>query len=518
MVKKITQELVIGKFRIVHGDKYDYSNVKYLKSSIKIEVVCKDHGPFLIKTGDHYRGRGCPKCGRLKIKESLTLSQKDVINEFKEVHGNKYDYTKVNYQKSDIKVEILCLKHGPFFQTPSHHRLGQGCPQCGHTTRGLSGRSSETDVLKRFKKVHGDKYDYSKVKYVTSNTHVTIICKEHGEISMKPSNHLNGKGCRLCFIVEDSKRKLEKGKNSFLKKFIKTHGNRYDYSLVNYVSSTIPVKIICKIHGVFEQTPIGHHTGSGCTKCGVDERTEGLKIPLKQLVREFRDSHGDKYDYSKVKYKSSLTNVRIGCPEHGEFLQTPSSHKNGQGCPVCGLYKRIESQTMDLDSVLNQFYLTHNDKYDYSRVEYVNARTKVKISCSEHGVFEQEPYSHIIGSGCPNCGEYGYKKNKLGYLYLHEVNIGDLRGIKFGITNKYGQRIKQLRSKIKDGILENICYYQGKGDIVFKTEKYIKSNFDTSYIQKQMMSDGYTETIEYSLDNLKKLLEVCGDKLEIIGD
>jgi hypothetical protein len=89
-------------------------------------------------------------------------------------------------------------------------------------------------------------------------------------------------------------------------------------------------------------------------------------------------------------------------------------------------------------------------------------------------------------------------------------------GIKFGITNKFDVRIKQLRKGMKDGTLENICFFVGDGQDVFDTERKIKSVFETSFFSKETMKDGFTETVEFSIDNIEKLMKTCSLSLELV--
>ena len=123
-----------------------------------------------------------------------------------------------------------------------------------------------------------------------------------------------------------------------------------------------------------------------------------------EFIREAQSIHHNKYDYSKVEYANNKTKVCLVCPEHGEFWQTPSDHLNGKGCPQCAGNVRC-----DKDAFIEKAKCIHNDRYDYSKVEYVNAHTKVCIVCPEHGEFWQTPNNHLNGNGCPLC-----KNRKIG--------------------------------------------------------------------------------------------------------
>lgn len=113
------------------------------------------------------------------------------------IHSNKYDYSKVVYNGNKNKVCIICPEHGEFWQRPDNHIHGNGCPKCSYEGgRGVN--KTSTDFIEAAKKVHGDRYDYSKVVYKNSKSKVCIICPEHGEFWQTPNNHLNGQNCPNC--------------------------------------------------------------------------------------------------------------------------------------------------------------------------------------------------------------------------------------------------------------------------------------------------------------------------------
>ena len=118
------------KAKKVHGDKYDYSKVEYINNKTKVCIICPEHGEFWQTPDSHLRGRGCRQCSIKSMKDKQRLSTEDFIEKAKEIHGNKYDYSKVDYVNSQTKVCIICPKHGEFWQTPLNHLKGKGCPDC----------------------------------------------------------------------------------------------------------------------------------------------------------------------------------------------------------------------------------------------------------------------------------------------------------------------------------------------------------------------------------------------------
>jgi len=185
---------------------------------------------------------------------------------------------------------------------------------------------------------------------------------------------------------------IKKDTSTFIEECLNKKGNRYDYSLVYYENNKKKVKIICKNHGIFEQSPNNHLRGHNCPKCS--DKYFDMKS-TDEIISNFKLVHGDKYDYSKVNYFGNKVKVEIICKEHGGFLQTPNNHLRGQSCSNC---KKMTTQDF-----IKKSNSIHKNKYDYHQVSYINTRIKVKIICPEHGLFEQIPHSHLYGVGCPNC-------------------------------------------------------------------------------------------------------------------
>jgi hypothetical protein len=269
MGKRLTQEQAIQRCIDIHGDKYDYSMLIYIGITNKIEIICKEHGSFWQVIDIHLRGSGCHQCARISRSKKHRKTTKDFIQEAIKVHGNKYDYSKVDYIKNNDPVIIICKNHGEFLQLPIVHILMKSnCPKCSNENRGLSQRKTTKDFIQEAIKVHGNKYDYSKVDYQGAHTHITIICKKHGEFSKTPGNHIIDKqGCKYCSF-NDLSIKRRKTTKDFIQKAIKVHGNKYDYSKVDYINSQTLISIICKNHGIFLQLPGNHiYQKTGCAKC-----------------------------------------------------------------------------------------------------------------------------------------------------------------------------------------------------------------------------------------------------------
>jgi len=190
-------------------------------------------------------------------------------------------------------------------------------------------RATTAEFIEKAKKVHGDKYDYSLVEYLDNQTKVKIVCKTHGEFLQVPYSHCNGRGCPFC-----SNNNFKSNTQEFVKKAVQVHGDLYDYSKVDYSNNRSKVKIICRIHGEFLQTPVEHYR-YGCNQCGYIKSGNAYKSSTQEFIKKAVQIHGDLYDYSKVDYVRSDSKVIIICKVHGEFLQTPCLHLKTRGCHEC---------------------------------------------------------------------------------------------------------------------------------------------------------------------------------------
>jgi hypothetical protein len=198
---------------------------------------------------------------------------------------------------------------------------------------------------------------------------------------------------------------------TFIVKAQVIHGTLYDYSLVNYLGTAIKVKIICNVHGMFEQIPNSHLSGKGCLECARDASSNKICFISKAI-----EIHGNVYDYGSVVYINNYTPVQITCTLHGIFEQAPSNHLKGSGCASC----IFDKWSLSNDEFQNKAKEIHQNKYDYSLTHYNGWNNYVDIICPEHGMFSQTGGSHLNGCGCPKC-----KTNisKIEILWLDSLNI-----------------------------------------------------------------------------------------------
>lgn len=185
---------VFEKAAIVHNNKYDYSKSVFKGYKEKMAIICPRHGEFWQTPDKHIYGKqGCPKCSRTLRSNTSSFIEKAIA-----VHGNEYDYSKVDYTNSYTKVCIVCPKHGDFWQTPHNHLKGKGCPICAKCKMSSGVKLSHGEVVNRANEIHGSKYSYNKLEFNTTKDKGIITCPIHGDFEQEIDSHIRGCGCPRC--------------------------------------------------------------------------------------------------------------------------------------------------------------------------------------------------------------------------------------------------------------------------------------------------------------------------------
>jgi len=290
-----TKEQFIQKAKEVHGDKFDYSNVKYIDSQTHVSITCIPcKYSFNTTPNNHVRGRDCRLCA-IKLKtDKMRKTTEQFILEAKKIHTDEnnnsiYDYSLVDYNTTNEKVIIICKIHGRFEQCPAHHLKGCGCRRCGIIKSAKTQTFSKEFFIQKAKEVHGDRFDYSQVNYINSQTHVNIICNTCGDnFRQIPNSHLKGYGCDKCaYRINHENQKLSE--DELIERAKKVHGDKFDYPNINYINSYTPINIKCnKCGDTFQQLYPNHiKQNKGCPYCDC-RITE--KIMLVYLRSKFPDT------------------------------------------------------------------------------------------------------------------------------------------------------------------------------------------------------------------------------------
>lgn len=294
----------IKKSKVKHGNKYDYSLVKYENNSTKVDIICKEHGEFLKSPGHHLRGQGCPSCSNRK-----RVNTESFIERCNKIHNKFYKYTLVDYKNQDTNVKITCPQHGEFEQRPDHHLAGVGCKFCSYDNKKNNLQDIEyykSVFIEKSNKKWNNKFDYYKVNYNTARKKVIIICPEHGEFEQSPDAHLKH-DCLKCTTknTADNQRYTT---SEFIMKSINIHGNKYDYSKVNYKNNKEKVEIICKKHGSWWQAPYNHLSERGCRFCF--SRSKG-EIKVENFLIENKINFSTEKTFNDCKNPKTNTKLRF---------------------------------------------------------------------------------------------------------------------------------------------------------------------------------------------------------------
>ena len=383
-----------------------------------------------------------------------TLTKEHFISEAILKHGNKYDYSLVNYKNTDTKVSIVCKEHGVFFQSPKNHKKGQNCPKCmTPEICGINNRYTLEDFIKSAEKVYEKLYDYSKSIYIDHHTKLEILCKKHGRFYRTPSLHISEKyGCPRCRKEEQSYKNSE----IFFKKYKELCFNKYDLKNFKYTKSTVKSVAKCKIHGDFLITPTGLLNNNDCPKCVIENQIKKQTKPLATFLEIVNKLHNNKFDYSLItEYKGSKSKVKIICPNHGIFEQIAASHLKGIGCVKCTLDKKINYNIKEINKEEN--------------------------------------------------------KNKPLNFYVLNLYSDKESFIKIGVT-KNSLKVRYYGSKIKNYFISEILFLPTNVKEGYNLEQYILSKLKQDYKYNPLKKfPGYSECL--TLDSKNKILECIKDFL-----
>ncbi len=326
------------------GNRFDMRSVVYEGHMSKITVTCTLHQTtFEVVATDFLQGKGCRQCTDIKElvkRRSYENKAEDPNIRFIEkaiaIHGDRYTYENARYIDCRTKISITCREHGSFETTPRQHILAKSnCPRCGIKQASKSRMCTLAHFIMLATYRHGHRYDYGSVRYEGYDCVVTIICHEHGQFQQTVQNHLRGSGCPKC------------GKNfpyttdTYIARAKQVHGNRYDYSKVDYTGAHKKIKIICNNHGVFEQVAFNHLQGSNCRLC-------------------WQESNCSKAQIDWLEYIAVREGIHIQHAMNGGEFKIPGSRYLADGyCPVMNLVFEYHGSVY------------HGDPVVYERSEYI---------------------------------------------------------------------------------------------------------------------------------------------------
>lgn len=337
----------------------------------------------------------------------LLLNKEIMISRFKKVHADRYDYSLVEYKGSDVNVDIICKVHGVFSQRADGHAKGKNCPKCAKRYKPSNEEYIEKCIAK-----FGDRFDYSKTKYINTRTKVTVICTKHGEFETMPFAYLNSiNGCVKCSGV--SKLSLDE----FIANAKNIHGEKYQYNKIKHLKNVrSKVIVTCTKHGDFLKIADQLLRGGGCPKCGNETMQAKTSMGLGEFVRLACEMHNSKYDYSLVNYINGYTKVKIICPTHGVFEQRPHGHLQTRGCEKCGDESKFNFR--------RQAYIDHCNKVSRGLANlYV-----IKCFGSKESFYKVGVTLHSVERRFKNVMPYNYEevisiKDRAGFIWDLESQL-----------------------------------------------------------------------------------------------
>lgn len=374
---------------------------------------------------------------------------------------------------------------------------------------GSGGKNKLTQerVLEQFEEVHGDNFDYSNVVYIDTHTPVEVRCKKHDFIfHPTPKNHKNGAKCTICGR-ETQMQKARKSKEQFEKDVIEKYGDIYGFSLVEYINTKTPVKLVHKEFGVVEVRPdnlldksIYVHKNKRKTK-STDRETfiiEAIKV------------YGNKDDYTDTNIISSKHNIDIRCKKHDvTFNKTIGNYLSGCGCPSCSAENYRELRAIPKEDYYRRASERHDSKYTYVD-DYTTLSGVVTFICEEHGKQRKNAGSHMNGYGCKKCNIEPIKVNKRskeGYCKLSDGRSTMLYILKCSDENEEFYKIgKTFRKITKRYINSNMPYnieivykYENPADFIWDLEEELHKKYKEYKYRPRQWFAGYSEAYKLNL-------------------
>lgn len=322
----------------------------------------------------------------------------------------------------------------------------------------------QQDVIDRCKLSNNDKYNYNKTIFTNTRDKFTVICPNHGEFSILPTHHMRGVGCNKCAQnIRVAPRRSNKQR--FVRKAVKIHGDKYDYSKFEYINNRVKGIIIDKkYNNEFLQTPRDHLHGKGNPYRKNLSASKRFSISYDDFVKRAVKIHGDKYIYTG--YEKNHIKIKIICPDHGEFYQKPNSHLNGCGCPKCS------NQFSRHHEYIKTYLLKNNIKFEENKRDLISP-FEVDFFLPNHNIA-------IEINGIYWHSELRGKDHK---YHLNKLNLCKEKGVRLIHINEneFLNHEKTIVSKLNSILNINKYRIYGRKCEVREIDSTIKSKFLNKY-------------------------------------
>jgi ssDNA-binding Zn-finger/Zn-ribbon topoisomerase 1 len=299
----------------------------------------------------------------------------------------------------------------------------------------------------------------------------------------------------------------------WIEKAIKIHGDKYDYSKVEYINNRTPVCIICPEHGEFYQVPYAHLAGKGCPICGKIKKAKSKTSNTDEWIKKAIKIHGYTYDYSVSKYNGAINKIDILCKKHGIFSQRACDHLSGYGCPKCGYEKVSADLLSNKENFVKKANKIYSNKYTYDKFVYINNKTPSYVTCPKHGDFLVRPDNHLTGrNGCPQCTAEQSRWEIEINDFLKENNINIIENDRSVLKNNFELDVlcKDKNIAIEyDGLYWHCEKFKDKRYHINKTNECLKNGIKLIHI----FEDEWANKKEIVKSRLKNVFGVNTEKI-----
>lgn len=411
----------IERAQAKHGDQFNYDKVENISVGAVITLICKDHGEFKVNYDNHVKRDcgGCSKCAeKARLSNRTTCFEKLKQNSL-EKYGDQYSFEKSKYTLTRA-FTITCKDHGDFKASGDFHLKHEhgGCWKCSADAKL---RSMEQEYKQKATAKHGNRFDYTNIKYSPTAKYVTVCCTQHGELRVDKNEHLSLEdgGCEYCEGVAEINQ-LEKFKSSALRKF----GNLFNYDAIKPSDISGKIVVKCMLHGDFKTTARSHlrYDNGGCEFCRKEaDRLERQAACIKKL----KEIHGEAFNYDNTYYIHHAKNFTVACVKHGEFTILPQNHQTQKhgGCPNCLKESKDLESSKELLNLLKEKY---GDRFEFVNFNAIKQMEVIQVKCQSHGVFTTTSRNMLRGLYCKPCKIKEDKEQRLkDFITTAEEKYGD---------------------------------------------------------------------------------------------
>jgi ribosomal protein S14 len=399
-------------------------------------------------------------------------------------------------------------------------------------SNGRNTTKSKEDYLSSLPESFKEKFDYTLTEYKGCSEIIKYSCPIHGVQTMKAEKHKVSKyGCNLCAKEATRLAKIELGRVNFFKKAKLIHGDKYDYSKVEYQMDTKPIIILCPLHGEFQQTPNNHtQKGShGCRDCGRDSLKRKLKLSPSEIVKRSFSKFGDKFTFNLENYENINDLVEIVCKIHGKFKDKISNHLSSEdGCPSCFKDKeKVAHNKISREESIQILRSLYEDKYSFFVEDIGESKHKVRYYCHKHKTLKATRLQHLkAGYACNQCGDeimaekltgwYSVSKMERDKTYYKQdpnnIYITDMKKgrYKIGIAKDVTTRNCATRTNSGESGAEVIYSKAGNTYDCFYLETFLHSFYRNKRYKYDFAWKGHTEVFnlhEKEIDTIIKIIE-----------